>query len=104
VGGRHNHAATRQPQRRLDEPWPRQAAEAPVQRSKSARKPRNGARPRTDRVVDELLAERDTQLHGRRACSRGHVDEAIEVPRLVAVEVDRVPAAEQPRHHRLGDA
>jgi hypothetical protein len=53
--------------------------------------------------VDELLAERNAELDGRRPLARRHVDEAVEVPGLLAVEVDRVAAAEQPGHDRLGD-
>ena len=80
MGGGHRHAGARDPERGLDEPRPRQPAEARVQRSEPARKARDGARARPDRVVDELLAERHLQLHRRRARSRGHVDEAVEAP------------------------
>ena len=104
VGGRHRHAGARDPERGLDHPRPRQPAEARVQGSEPARQARNSARAGPDRVVDELLAERDLQLHRRRSRSRGHVDEAVEVPGLGPVPVDRVPTAEQAGHHRLGDA
>ena len=104
VGGRHRHALSRQSQCGIDDPRPRQAAVAPVERAEPARQPGNGARARSDRVMDEFLAEGNPELDGRRPLARGHVDEAVEIPRLLAVEVDRVPAAEQSGHHRLGDA
>ena len=104
VGGRHRDAAARDPERRLDEPRPRQPAEARVQRSEPARNARHRAGPGTDGVVDELLAEGDFQLDRRCAGSRGHVDEEVEIPGVAPVPVDRMPTAEQAGHHRLGDA
>jgi hypothetical protein len=66
----------------------------------------DGERRGADRVVDELLAERDLQLDQLGAFSRRHGAEAVEVPGRARsrVPVDRVPAAEQSGHHRLGDA
>ena len=54
VGGRHRHALARQPQRRLDDPRPGQAAVAPVERAEPAREARerrtSPARPRSGRA------------------------------------------------------
>ena len=55
--------------------------------------------------MDELFAEWHLERLHRRALARRHRDEAVEVARRAAcgVEVDRVTAAEQPGHDRLGD-
>ena len=98
------HAAAGEPERRLDEPRPRQAAVPSPERVEAGRKPRYGAGARPDRVMDELLSERHLQRDGRRTVTRGHVDEAVEEPGLVPVPVDRMAAAEETGHHRLGDA
>ena len=74
-----------------------------AERTETARETRHGAGPGPDGVVHELLAERHLQLERRRTNSRGHVDEAVEVPCLASIPVDRVAAAQQPGHHRLGD-
>ncbi len=52
-------------ERRLYEPRPRQPAEARVQGAEPAWEARDRAGPRPDRVMDELLAERDAQLDRR---------------------------------------
>jgi hypothetical protein len=60
--------------------------------------------------VDELGAERHVQVKQlglpRLSAQARHGDEAVQVARLprAGVEVDRVPTAEQTRHHRFGDA
>ena len=70
----------------------------------------NRTRCDADRVVDELVPERHVQHDELRIDSLRteprYRDEAVEVPRPPrgGVEVDRVSAAEQPGHHRLGHA
>jgi hypothetical protein len=60
--------------------------------------------------VDELGAEGNVHVHELRLTRRGseprHGAEAVEVPGAArrGVEVDRVTAAEEAGHHRLGDA
>ena len=78
VGGRHRHAAAGEPERRLDQPRPRQPPVPAPERVEARRKPWYSAGTRPDGVVDELLAERHLQRDGRRPLARGHVDEAIE--------------------------
>ena len=70
----------------------------------------NRARCGADRVVDELLPERHFEPSELRlprlGAEPGDGAEAVEVAHTsrVPVEVDRVTAAEQAGHHRLGDA
>ena len=104
VGGSHRHAVSGQPQRRFYDPRPGQPAMPAPERVEPSGQTRHRARPGSDGVVDELLAERHLQLDRRDARPGGHVDEAVEVPRLSAVPVDGMAAAEETRHHRLGDA
>ncbi len=103
---RHRHAVAREPQRRLDEPRPRQAPVRAPEGVEPGGQPGHGAGRRPDRVRDGLLAERDRELLHRRAGARRHSDEAVEVSHGAgrAVEVDRMAAAEEPRHDGLGDA
>ena len=69
----------------------------------------DGARGGADRIVDELGSERDLQVEQlgvtRLGADARHRAEAVERPRLPRgrVEVDCVPAAEEPGHDRLGD-
>ena len=56
--GRHRDALAGEPQRRLDEPRPRQASVRAPERVESRRDAGHRARRGADRVVDELLAER----------------------------------------------
>jgi hypothetical protein len=95
---------------RLDETGPGKAAVRAPQGVQTRRHAghRTGRRP--DRVVDELFAERHLEEYELRSL-RGlaeprYGDEAIEPVRTGArgVPVDAVPAAEQSRHERLGDA
>ena len=89
---------------------PRQPAVRAPQRAEPGGHAGHGARRRADRVVHELRAERHLELEqlrlARRRAEPGHRAEAVEVARRAGrrVEVDRVAAAEQPGHHRLGDA
>ena len=110
VRGRHRDAAPREFERRLDEPLPRQSAVRLPQRAEPGGHARHRARRRSDGVVHELRAERHLELHELRvaplAAEPGHRAEEVEVARDTgrSVVVDRVAAAEQPRHHRLRDA
>ena len=79
--------------------------------SETCRQSGHAARRGTDGVVHELRAERHRRDGSarRRAGSAPRPGTATKQSRLRArpdsrVEVDRVTAAEQPRHHRLGDA
>jgi hypothetical protein len=71
---------------------------------------RHTARGSADRVVHQLGAERHLQLEQLRVAALStqarHGDEAVEVRRAAGrrVEVDRVPAPEQPGHDGFGDA
>ena len=82
----------------------------PPERVQPSGHARHAARSDPDRVVHELDAEGNLELeqrHGLALASQPrHRDEAVEVrdPAARGVEVNRVPAAEQARHHRLGDA
>ena len=110
VRRRHRDAVAREPQRRLDEPRPRQPAVRVPQLAEPGGHARHRARRGADRVVHELRAERHLEVHELRlaplGAEPGHRAEAVEVARGAGrrVVVDRVPAAEQPGHHRLGDA
>ena len=81
-----------------------QPSEPLPERPEPRRKTRHAARPRPDRVVDDLLAERNAEVDRRSTLPRRNRDEAVQVDRFPPVPVDRVPAAEEPRHHRLGHA
>ena len=102
---RHRDARSREPQRRLDECRPRQSPVRAPQLVEPGGQAGHRARRCADRVVHELLAERHLELRHRRAGAGRHRDEAVEVARLTGcrVEVDRVAAAEQARHHGLRD-
>ena len=105
VRSRHRDSRSREPQRRLDERLPRQSPVGARQLGEPGGQAGHRARGCADRVVHELLAERHLELRHRRAGARRHRDEAVEVARLTGrrVEVDRMAAAEQPRHHGLRD-
>ncbi len=100
----------REPERRLDEPRPRKAAVRVPELAEPGGDAGHRARRRPDRVVDELRAERHVEVDELRLMPLGAEArdgaEAVEVPRGAGrrVVVDRVAAAEQPGHHRLGDA
>ncbi len=100
----------RERQRGLAEAAPRQPPEALPERPEARRHPRNRTGRRPDRVVDELRAERNLQMDELRLpalpAEAGNRAEAVEVRGRgrARVPVDRVPTAEQPRHHRLGHA
>ena len=108
--GGHGDAVTREPQRRLDEAPPGQPAVRLPQRAEARGDAGHGARRGPDGVVDELLAEGHLEVDelgplplDPEARDRA---EAVEVAdgagrRLV---VNRMPAAEEARHHRLGHA
>ncbi len=104
--GRHLHAVAGQPERRLDEPCPRQAAVRLPQGAEAGGDAGHRAAGSPDRVVDELLTEGHVEPDQLAARSGGHGAEAVEVPgtRCRRVPVDGVAAAEEPGHHRLGDA
>ena len=84
---------------------PRQSPVGARQRGEPGGQAGHSAGRCADRVVHELLAERHLELRHRRTGARRHRDEAVEVARLTRrrVEVDRMAAAEQPRHHGLRD-
>ena len=96
--------------RRLDEPGPGETAVLAPEGDEPRRESGHAARRGPDGVVDELRTERHLELHelgvARGRTEAGHRHEAVEVacPPSSGVEVDRVPASEQARHHRLGDA
>ena len=105
-------AVARQAQRRLHEARPRQPAVRLPEQLQPGRHSRNGARSRPDGIVNELLAERHVEMEqlglvarlARAEARHGH--EEVQVPGLGGhgVPIDRVAAAEQAGHHRLGDA
>ena len=105
-------AVVRQAQRRLHEARPRQAAVRPPEGFEAGRHSGNGARRRPDGVVDEFLAKRHVEVQQLRLvpplarAETRHGDEEVEVPGRGrrGVPVDRVAAAEEAGHHRLGDA
>ncbi len=103
-------AVAREPERRFDEPAPRQPPVLAREHLEARRQPGHCARRRSDRVVNELRAEGDVEVDQlrllRRYAQPGHGDEAVEVASSFAggVEVHGMAAAEQARHHRLGDA
>ncbi len=110
MGGRHRDRSARKPERRLDEARPGQSAVLVPERVEPCRNSGHPARADSDRVVDELRAERNVQLEERHLSRLGAEprdgDEAVEVPCAAGrrIEVDPVPASEQARHHRLRDA
>ena len=90
----------REPQRRFHEPGPRQPPVLGVQRAEPGRQPGHAARGDSDRVVDELGAERDLELDklgppSGLSAEPGHRDEAVEIAGLArgGVVVDRVTAS-----------
>ena len=110
VRGRHRYVRAPQAKRRLDETCPWKPSEALPERAESRGDAGHRARRRPDRVVHELLAERNLEpdergLAGGLSEAR-HGDEAVEVHRrsLARVVDDRVTAAEQAGHDRLCDA
>ena len=102
-------AVARKPEGGLHQPLPRQQAVLGGQRGQPCGQSRDGARGRTHRVVNELRAERDVEVQqlrfARFGTQAGHGDEAVEIanPTARSLVVDRVAAAQQSRHHRLGD-
>ena len=100
-GSRHARAGERE--RGLAEPLPREPPEPLPELAERRGKAGNRARRRSDRVDDELVAERDRQL-GELALARRNGGEAVEVHDAGAVEGDRVAACEEAAHHGLGDA
>jgi hypothetical protein len=110
MGGRHLDARASKADRRLAEALPRKAAVAPPQLVEAGGDARNGARRRPDRVVDDLVAERDADVLQHeiplRSVEPRHGDEEVEELDLAArtVEPDGVAAARDPGHHRLGNA
>ena len=103
-------AVTGQSERGLHEAAPGQPPVPARQRLEPRRQPRYRARRRSDRVVDELRAEENVEVNqfrlSRLLAQAGHGDEAVEIASSPArnVEVHGMAAAEQARHHRLGDA
>jgi len=110
VRRRHRDTAARERERRLDQSLPREPSVRLPDRSEPRGDARHRARRGADRVVHELRAERHVEMHelglSRRGGQTGHGAEAVEVPRAACcgVVIDRVTAAEQAGHHRLGNA
>ena len=108
--GRHRRRRRGRGEARARRAAPRQAAVRAPQLAEPGGHAGHGARGRADGVVDELGAERHLEVQqlrlARRHSEPRHGAEAVEVAhaRRSCVEHDRVPAAEQPGHHRLGDA
>jgi len=94
---------TCEPERGLDNSCPRQAASGLVQGRQTGRQAGNAAGPGPDRVVHQLVSERHGQI-GHRSEHPRDGDEAVEIGCAATVPPDRMPPAEQPRHHRLGHA
>ena len=103
---RHLHACAGKPECRGAEVGPGKPAVLAPERVEPGGDARHGAGGRSDRVVDELLAEGNLELEQLAAATARHGAEAVEEARPPGrrVPVDRVPAAEQPSHDRLRDA
>ena len=97
------HPEAGESERRLDQPPPRQPPELPRELAEGGRQARDGARRRPERVDDDLVAERDRNLH-ELALPEGT---AAKPSRFDTREPSNAMAwqpAEEPAHHRLSDA